>query len=350
MKKTSKTLTKLVDEFLEYCELEKELSLQSVEKYAYRLTRFLEWLRENVANSLGSATEPTLNDLTYVRVRKFRLYLKRRGLAHSTRYHYLVVLRSFLKYLVREDYPVPVDPAKIELGHFDRSRSIKFLTPAQLEALLRQPEVKNKVGLRDRAILELLFSTGLRVSELVSLNVSDLDLERQEFSVVGKGGRRRVVFLSKTAKEWLQRYLKARTDGWAPLFISYSGPKRQKGVKGKEYDSPPQKAQEVPFQQEGREENEVTLDPRGEARRLTVRSVQRMIKKYARKAGLGVDATPHTLRHTFATDLLQAGADIRVVQESLGHKNISTTQIYTHVTNFNLREAHQKFHGKWRRG
>jgi len=182
--------------------------------------------------------------------------------------------------------------------------------------------------------LELLFSTGLRVSELTSLNVDDIDFDRQEFSVIGKGSTRRVVFLSSSAKEWLQKYLDARLDSWIPLFISYSGPKRQSTSK------PLQNFQD---------ESEVTEDPQGERRRLTERSVQRMVKKYVKQAGLGIDATPHTLRHSFATDLLRAGADIRTVQESLGHKNISTTQIYTHVTNYNLREAHQKYHGKWRK-
>lgn len=324
----SQQLVSLITNFIEYCEIEKGLSPTTAEKYDYRLARFVEWLSGRVDN-------PTLDDLTRDAVRKFRVHLNRRELAESTQYHYAVVIRAFLKYLVKQDYEVKVDPEKIELGRFDRSQSIKFLNSEQLEELLNQPNTENKIGRRDRAILELLFSTGLRVSELVSLNVDDIDFERQEFSVVGKGNQRRVVFLSQTAKKWLQKYLGSRVDGWIPLFISYSGPKRQSTSKTD------QNSQDV---------SEVTEDPQGERRRLTKRSIQRMVKKYVKKAGLGIDATPHTLRHSFATDLLRAGADIRTVQESLGHRNISTTQIYTHVTNFDLREAHKEFHGKWREG
>lgn len=325
-------LTDLITDFLEYCEIEKGLSPTTAQKYDYRLSRLVKWLGDS--------------DLTADAIRKFRVYLNRQDLASSTQYHYAVTIRAFLKYLAKSDIKAP-DPEKVELGKYDRTAGLKFLNPKQLEDLLNQPDTSTKIGLRDRAILELFFSTGLRVSELVGLNVDDIDLERQEFSVVGKGSTRRVVFLSSSAKQWLSRYLERRQDAWKPLFISYSGPKRQKGSRSHE-----KRLLTSEVTRSGSSEvssgDEVVEDPHGERHRLTTRSVQRMIKKYAKRAGLGVNATPHTLRHSFATDLLRAGADIRTVQESLGHRNISTTQIYTHVTDFDLKEAHRRFHGKWR--
>ena len=204
-------------------------------------------------------------------------------------------------------------PEKIELPKLE-SRSLKFLTTEQVERLLGQPEISKPQGLRDKAILEMLFSTGLRVSELVKVNRDKIDLNRREFGVIGKGGRARVVFLSLRAAEWLGKYLSSRTDKWEPLFIRI--------IKNPD----------------------ITED--GKRLRLTPRSIQRIVKKYVKKAKIPIDISPHGLRHSFATDLLIAGADIRSVQELLGHKNISTTQIYTHVTNKQLRDVHEAFHGK----
>ncbi|HKC14718.1 MAG TPA: tyrosine-type recombinase/integrase, partial [Patescibacteria group bacterium] len=192
------------------------------------------------------------------------------------------------------------------------SRSLKFLERDQVDRLVTSVDTSEEEGIRDRTILELLFSTGLRVSELVKLNRDQINLDRKEFGVIGKGGKARIVFVSQRAADWIKRYLEKREDVYKPLFIRYSGSKS--------------------------EENS------GERMRLTPRSIERIVKKYVRAAKIPVDATVHTLRHSFATDLLTNGADIRSVQEMLGHKNIATTQIYTHVTNKQLREVHSAFH------
>ena len=202
-------------------------------------------------------------------------------------------------------------PDRIELIE-EGDRKVKVLDESALERLLTAPNPKNLQGLRDRAILELLFSTGLRVSELVGLDVKDINLKTREISVMGKGRKIRVVFVSDEAAEALDKYLGARQDEYKPLFIRYKGGH--------------------------------PIDPEGWDARLTVRSLDRLVKKYALIAGIAMDPTPHTLRHTFATELLRAGADIRSVQEMLGHRNISTTQIYTHITNPQLKEVHRKFH------
>lgn len=203
-------------------------------------------------------------------------------------------------------------PDKIDLPKVPE-RQVKFLNGEEVDRLLNSPSLSTIQGKRDKAILEVLFSTGLRVSELVSLNRDKVDLDRREFGIVGKGGKARVVFLSQRAVDWLIKYLNERKDHFKPLFIRHKG-----------HVEP------------------VTPD---EKMRLTPRSIQRLIKKYSHKVRLPIDATPHVMRHSFATDLLNAGADIRSVQEMLGHKNISTTQIYTHVTNKQLREIHEAFHG-----
>ena len=204
-------------------------------------------------------------------------------------------------------------PDKIDLPKVT-DRQIKFLTGEMVDRLLNAPTLSTIQGKRDKAILEVFFSTGLRVSELVALNRDTIDTDRREFGVIGKGGRARVVFLSTRSADWLRKYLDERDDRFNPLFIRHKG--------NVEPTTPDEKM------------------------RLTARSIQRMIKKYVRKIKLPVDASCHTIRHSYATDLLMAGADIRSVQEMLGHKNISTTQIYTHVTNKQLREVHQAFHGK----
>jgi len=222
----------------------------------------------------------------------------------------MIALRAFLRYLARIDIKT-LSAEKVELGETD-SRPLKVLDDNYLKSLLEAPDTSKKDGIRDRTILETLFSTGLRVSELASLNRDTINLTRREFGIVGKGGKERVVFLSDSAVEWLDRYLTARKDTFKPLFIRFQG----------------------------------KVDPTngGEAMRLTSRSIERIVEKYVKKLGLPVKATPHTLRHSFATDLLLNGADIRSVQEMLGHSNISTTQIYTHVTNAHLKDVHKAFH------
>lgn len=270
----------------------------------------------------GALQSPALSNLTSITpetVRNYRLYLARyadaKGLTlkRITQNYHLIALRAFLRFLIRHDISA-LSPEKVELGKAE-SRSLKFLDRDQINRLLNMPEISTPQGLRDKAIMEVLFSTGLRVSELVRLNRDSLNIERREFGVIGKGGRHRVVFLSASAAGWLERYLNKRQDNYPPLFIRYAGKKTEEGKTA-------------------------------EGLRLTVRTVQRIVEKYVKKARLPVKITPHGLRHSFATDLLSAGADLRAIQEMLGHKNISTTQIYTHVTNPQLKEIHQKFHRK----
>jgi site-specific recombinase XerD len=302
----------LIAEFLEYLEIQKGCSPLTIQRYRHYLRRFHNWLTGNFP-----ATKPT--DINLELIRKYRLYLAhlrgRDGLAlkRVTQSYHIVALRAFLRYLlVQRDIPA-LSPDKIELPK-QSSRSVAFLNPEQMGRLLNSPKISNHVGLRDRTILETLFSTGLRVSELVSLNRDQVDLERKEFGVRGKGNKIRVVFLSDTAAHWIERYLRARKDNFKPLFIRYSGA--------------------------------LDAQKNGEKMRLTARSVQNIVSKYAKKSGLPIEATPHTLRHSFATDLLISGADIRSVQEMLGHESIRTTQVYTHVTNRHLKEVHKAFHSK----
>ncbi len=303
-------LPALVDEFLEYCEIERNLSPLTIRDYRHYLEFFSDWSKAN---------SPILKpqDLTLEVVRKFRVYLAHYNSPNGnlpikkvTQNYYVIALRSFLRYLVKKDLKV-VTPDKIELPKTE-SRSLKFLDRDQLDRLLGQPDVSVERGLRDKALMEMLFSTGLRVSELCRLNRDQVNLERREFGVIGKGGRARVVFLSDRACLWLERYLAKRSDAFGPLFIRYSG------------------------------NQDPTIS--GEKMRLTPRSVQRLVDKYVRKAKLPVKASPHVLRHSFATDLLMNGADLRSVQELLGHKNVATTQIYTHVTNAQLKDVHKSFH------
>ena len=311
MEATSDT-THLMQQFLEYLELERNCSPLTIRNYKIYLERFSHWLERD------KGPDTPINKIDLLTVRTYRLFLSRyideKGmpLKRTTQSYYVIALRSFLKWLVKQDYDV-LAPEKIELPKGE-SRSLKFLNSEQVHHLLSQPQISTEIGLRDKAIIEVLFSTGLRVSELVSLNREQVDLKSREFGIIGKGRRPRVVFLSERSVEWIQRYLDQREDNWKPLFIRYS--------RGKE------------------EEND------GAKMRLTPRSVQRIIKKYVRRAHLSVDATTHTLRHSFATDLLMNGADIRSVQEMLGHKNIATTQIYTHVTNAQLKKVHDQFHEK----
>jgi len=305
----TKNLDQLVQQYLEYLEIEKNSSKLTIRNYKFYLLRFTSWFHEQYPD------KDTLDVTTDV-VRKYRVYLSnvvdRHGspLARVTQSYHVIALRSFLRYLIRNDHET-LAPEKIDLPKGE-SKSLKFLEKNHLDQLFDCIDVSDEKGLRDRAMLELLFSTGLRVSELVKLNRDSINFDTHEFGVIGKGGRARIVFLSDSAAHWVDRYISNREDDFKPLFRRYA-----KGV---------------------------LIADGGEKMRLTTRSVQRIVEKYIRKARIPIKATPHTMRHSFATDLLSNGADLRSVQEMLGHKNISTTQIYTHVTNPQLKQVHRKFH------
>jgi site-specific recombinase XerD len=300
-------LSKAKTEFLEYLEIEQNRSQKTIQNYDHYLTRLVDY-----------AGDIKVSDIDNELVRKWRLWLNRLGtntsdeLGKTTLNYHLIALRSFLKFCAkREIETLPAD--KIELARTKR-KQVTFLTPEELERLFTQPDANTLAGLRDRAILELLFSSGLRVSELTGLNKDHINLKRKEFMVRGKGQKDRPIFISNKAATCIQQYLDKRTDTLSPLFINHSS-----GSKA-------------------------TTD--GNYKRLTSRSVQRMVAKYAKLAGITKHVSPHTLRHSFATDLLMNGADLRAVQAMLGHSNIATTQIYTHVTDPHLKAVHQKFHDK----
>lgn len=305
-------LESLKREFLEHLEIEKGRSLKTVENYDRYLSLFFEF---------SKARQP--KDITDSIIREYRLWLNRRPagtgadgkketLKRRTQNYYLIALRAFLKYL-RKRGVESMSPERIELAKVSE-RDLDLISAEDLERLMKAPEGDDLKTLRDRAILELLFSTGLRVSELCSLN-SDIDLKRDEFSVRGKGDKVRVVFLSEPAKQILKLYLDKRADIDEALFIQFG--------RGSAKDK--------------------------ESMRLSPRSVERIVKHYAIKAGITKKVTPHVIRHSFATDLLQNGADLRSVQALLGHASIATTQIYTHVTDRHLGEVHKAFHGKQRK-
>jgi len=302
-------LTKLIDDFLEYLEIEKNCSKLTIRDYRHYLRIYKEWHIRTIPGK-------SLEKLDLSDIRHYRVFLSNKvdnkgaGLKRVTQNYYIIALRSFLRFLIKNDYKT-LEPSKIDLPKTE-SRSLKFLERDQVDRLVTSADTSKEEGIRDRAIMELLFSTGLRVSELVSLNRDQINLQRKEFGIIGKGRRSRIVFVSNRAAEWIKNYLNKRKDPFKPLFIRYSG--------------------------------RVIEENYGERMRLTPRSVERVIKKYVRATRLPVDATVHTLRHSFATDLLTNGADLRSVQEMLGHKNIATTQIYTHITNKQLREVHKSFH------
>ncbi len=300
-------LSNLINRFLEHAEIGKNQSPKTIQNYHHYLKRFLDWHGDK---------DPKL--ITLDTIHKYRLYLNRysdergRTLSPKTQNYHLIALRAFLKYLTKNDIPC-LAPEKIELGKSEK-RSVEFLTREELDRLFGAVDLSSPRGLRDRAILEMLFSTGLRVSELVSLNCDQVDLERKEFMVRGKGRKPRIVFLSERCVEWLDRYLATRQDNWRPLFINTR-----------------------------RHRSDEDLDLH-EKKRLTTVSIQNIVRRTARQAGIIKKVTPHTLRHSFATNLLFRGADLRSVQDLLGHASITTTQIYTHLTNKKLREVHKKFH------
>ena len=292
-------------DFLEYLEIEQNRSQRTIANYDHYLTRLIDF-----------AGDISIAEIDAELIRKWRLWLNRLGtnvsdeLQKTTQNYHLIALRSFLKFCTKRNIPA-LSADKIELAHTTR-KQVTFLNEDEVERLIQQPDTSKLAGLRDRAILELLFSSGLRVSELVGLDREHINLKRREFMVRGKGQKDRPVFISPEAAKWIEHYLSKREDTTKPLFIRYSGRK--------------------------------TVDLSGNFHRLTVRSVQRMVSRYALLAGITKHVSPHTLRHSFATDLLMNGADLRSVQAMLGHSNISTTQIYTHVTDQHLKSVHERFH------
>jgi len=300
----TRTMEEFKREFLEYLEIEKGRALRTIENYDHYLTDFF---------ASSEVKKPA--DITDNTIRQYRLVLNRRGLERRTQNYYMIALRMFLKYMIRSDIEV-ISPDRIELAK-EVERDIDIISTEELMRLLKAPEGEELKVLRDRTILELLFSTGLRVSELCSLS-RYLDWSRDEITVRGKGGKVRPVFVSPNAKSAVQAYLKARTDMDEALFIHIGS---------------------AVVRRENSDEKSL---------RLTRRSIERIVKHYAIKAGIDKRVTPHTLRHVFATDLLQNGADLRAVQALLGHANISTTQVYTHVTDKHLHDIHKAFHGKRR--
>jgi site-specific recombinase XerD len=312
MEKSKKPIKKHILEFLDYCEIEKGLAENTQKNYQRYLNKFLFFLKKQKKENLLP------HELTYDDIRKYRLFLARhfnpktkKPLSKISQNYYLIALRALLSYFSAIDIlSLPAD--KIILSKdFKKEKTVKFLNLEQLQKLFLAPNTKTLIGLRDRAILETLFSTGLRVAELVALNRDQfLNIENKkdyEVSIIGKGGYPRTVYFSERALYWLKEYLKTRKDKEKALFINYRAKKDAQS-------------------------------------RLTVRSIERIVKKYAILAGIPIFTTPHTLRHSLATDFLNQGVDLRIIQEFLGHKSITSTQIYTHVTNKKLRDIHRQFH------
>jgi site-specific recombinase XerD len=311
MQKSNKPITKHLTDFLDWLDIEKGLSYKSQENYHRFLKSFFDFIKLSHLQNLKP------HQLTPEHIFKYKTYLSRqrikadkKQLKRNTQNYYLIALRALLNYFADKDI-ISLPSEKIKLAKQNKERKINFLELEKVEKLLKAPNVSRKTGLRDKAILEILFSTGLRVAELVALNREQFQFKNDskiiEVTIRGKGGHLRTVFLSERAIHSLKKYLRTRNDGSKALFISYKG--------------------------------------RTPNNRLTTRSIERIIKKYAIKSGLPVDTSPHTLRHSFATDLLLKGVDLRVVQEFLGHRDISTTQIYTHVTKPHLKKIHEEFHG-----
>lgn len=305
----------LINDFLEHLEVEAGRSKKTVENYRLYLERFVE-----IALDVSGKNEIRPQDITKELLRKYRIKLNRYGsdsgnddLKTITQAYHLIALRGFLKYLARRDIK-SLDPSLVDLPHVIR-KQVTFLHYDEVEDMLEQIDTSTESGLRDRAIIELLYSGGLRVSELVGLNRDSINLERREFMVRGKGSKDRPIFISQSAADRVRDYLDVRTDSLPALFLNNS-------------------------------RNLQVADTSGNYRRMTTRSVERIVEKYARLAGITKHVSPHTLRHSFATDLLMNGADIRAVQSMLGHADISTTQIYTHVTDVHLKEIHDRFHSE----
>lgn len=306
-------ISELIGDYIEHLEIEKGRSIKTAENYERYLIRFL-----NLAGELsGKNDDLKPSDIDAELLRKFRLRLNRvtdehgAGLEAITQAYHLIALRGFLKYLAKRNIK-SLDPTLVELPKITR-KQVTFLHYDEVERLLNEIDLTTETGLRDRAIIELLFSGGLRVSEIVKLNRDSINLERREFMIRGKGNKDRPIFISEAAADRVSEYLAARTDSLVPLFLNNS-------------------------------KNQTSPDVSGNFRRLTARSIERIVQKYAKLAGITKHVSPHTLRHSFATDLLMNGADLRSVQAMLGHSDISTTQIYTHVTDPHLKEVHDRFH------
>ena len=300
-------MSELILDYIEHLEVEGGRSAKTAENYRLYLERFIEFTDDTMVEKITSEM-----------IRKYRLWLNRYKnlqddeLATITQSYHLIALRGFLGYLSKRDID-SLSPDKIELPKVSR-KQVTFLNYDEIERMLDTIDINTESGLRDRAIIELLFSSGLRVSELLNLNRDHINTKRREFMVRGKGQKDRPVFISEAAAGWVNRYLDARQDSLVPLFLSYS--------------------------------RNSQADTTGDFRRLTARSIQRLVTHYARMAGITKHVSPHTMRHSFATDLLMNGADLRSVQSMLGHSNISTTQVYTHVTDEHLREVYEKFHSE----
>lgn len=309
-------ISELVADFLESLEIEKGRSTKTVENYGLYLARFIDLIAEDFEGQ--EMIKPS--DITPEVLRRFRLKLNRfsdnqnkERLSALTQSYHLIALRGFFKYLAKRGIK-SLDPSLIDLPRAAK-KQVTFLHFDEIERLLAEIPLDTESGLRDRAIIELLFSGGLRVSELCSLNRDSINLERREFMVRGKGKKDRPIFIDKSTAECIEDYLNMRTDTLPALFLNNSA------------------NQQIP-------------STSGDFRRLTPRSIERIVQKYTRLAGITKHVTPHTMRHSFATDLLMNGADIRSVQSLLGHANISTTQIYTHITDPHLKEVHEKFHSE----
>ncbi len=311
MKKSNKPIKKHLTDFLDWIDIEKGLSANSQENYARFLKRFFQWIEINKLDNLKP------HELTPEHIFKYKTFLSRqytqknkKPLKRNTQNYYLIALRSLLTFFADRDI-ISLPPEKIKLARQNQIRKVNFLTLSQVEKLLEAPTVSTIMGKRDKAILEVLFSTGLRVAELVALNREqfrvEFDIKELEIGIIGKGGYPRTVFLSERAISWLRKYLRTRKDKNKALFIGYKG--------------------------------------RRVETRLTARTIERIIKKYVVMTGLPIATSPHTLRHTFASDLLTKGVDLRIIQEFLGHRSISTTQVYTHITRPQLKEIHRKYHG-----
>jgi site-specific recombinase XerD len=316
MKQSDKPIINHITDFLEYLEIERGAASKTQENYARYLNKFVKWLKMTKNDDLKP------HELTPDHIWQYRIHMARspisetskKTLCKKTQNFYLIAIRSLLTFFTDRDIQ-SMSADKIKLAKRDKDeQTIKFLNLDQVEKLLLAPNTSHNIGLRDRAILEVLFSTGLRIAELVALNKDQIKIKADtkdiELSITGKGNHTRTVYFSDRTVRWLKKYLDVRRDDDKALFINYK--------KRKENDQSPI--------------------------RLTVRSIERMVEKYAQMAGLPIIVTPHVLRHTLATDLLNQGADLRTVQEILGHQSVATTQIYTHVTNKRLREVHRQFH------
>ncbi|MGM0438863.1 MAG: tyrosine-type recombinase/integrase [Patescibacteria group bacterium] len=310
MKKAKKPIIEYFDEFFQYLDIERGLSAKSQETYQRFLSRFQDWLEKSGNENLKP------HQLSDKHIWDYRVYLskqknyKKQPITKKTRNYYLIAVRNLLNFFA--DWDIEALPAeKVKLAKEDDKDSLNFLSLDQMRKLLNAPDDSKRTGIRDRAILETLFSTGLRVSELVDLDRDQINIkdctDELEVVVTGKGDRTRTVYFSPRSIEALKKYLEIRDDDEDALFIRYRGPK--------------------------------TGD-----RRITTRSIENIVKKYVKQTGLPEKTTPHTLRHSYATDLLAQGVDLRVIQEFLGHKNIATTQIYTHITSKKLKEIHKKYH------